>query len=249
MSNKKGGYKIVSLKNLDLLTESLVIVGVFLALSDSHGKTIMLDDIVIDGEEKKSAYVHAEKIDDKIVIKNLYGYDLSIDDEDSVVVTENADGIELPKPTAEDNGSIVGVSIQGKYVLKPSVEEQVAQAPSGTIVNVLGLDSEGGLVKGTISGGTKLYLHRYVSDYKELRIISTSSEAINPQHFSLNKSNHIVYATYTPNNSAENANYFRIIYGNRPAGTFYLYYLDISDSLTLAHVEPPTVTETEIVQL
>ena len=37
--------------------------------------------------------------------------------------------------------------------------QNVEDAPSGTIVNALGLDSNGDLVKGTISGGTKLYQH------------------------------------------------------------------------------------------
>ena len=40
--------------------------------------------------------------------------------------------------------------------IAPNVEDAV----SGTIQDVLGLNSEGKLVKGTVSGGTKLYLHK-----------------------------------------------------------------------------------------
>ena len=38
--------------------------------------------------------------------------------------------------------------------------QNVEDAPSGTIADALGLDSNGKLVKGTISGGTKLYKHQ-----------------------------------------------------------------------------------------
>ena len=40
--------------------------------------------------------------------------------------------------------------------------QNVEDAPSGTIADALGLDSEGDLVKGTISGGTKLYKHTII---------------------------------------------------------------------------------------
>lgn len=43
---------------------------------------------------------------------------------------------------------------QIKGLAKTSVED----ASSGTLNQVLGLDSDGGLVKGTIEGGTKIYL-------------------------------------------------------------------------------------------
>ena len=39
--------------------------------------------------------------------------------------------------------------------------QNVEDAPDGTINKALGLDSNGGLVKGTISGGTKLYKHSF----------------------------------------------------------------------------------------
>lgn len=54
-------------------------------------------------------------------------------------------------------------------------------APSGTIAEVLGLDSEGKLVKGSV-GGTKLYLHKfYVSadgSVFSLKVISTDNTPI-----------------------------------------------------------------------
>ena len=45
------------------------------------------------------------------------------------------------------------------YSKSEETEVDVSKAESGTIASALGLDSEGKLVKGTISGGTKLYKH------------------------------------------------------------------------------------------
>ena len=164
---KKGGYKIVSLHKIDLLGEDLVLAGLYLALINSYDKPIMLSDINIDGEIKKDALVQAEKGQNKVTIKNLYGYDLEISNEDAITVAPSPDGIELPVPSAEDDGRIVGVNVEGKYVLKPSVEDQIGQAPAGTINKVLGLDEDGELVKGDApaSGGTKLYKHEINSDF------------------------------------------------------------------------------------
>lgn len=161
--SKKGGYKIVSLGGLDLLDENLSLKGLYDALKVSYDKPILLTGIVIDGEKKKDALVQANEGANKIIIKNLYGYDLEVAKSgDAITVSESPDGIELPIPTPEDDEKIVGVNVQGKYVLKPSVKEQVESASSGTIQDVLGLDSGGKLVKGAISGGTKFYKHSIV---------------------------------------------------------------------------------------
>ena len=134
---KKGGYKIVSLHKIDLLGESLVLAGIYLALINSYDKPIMLSDINIDGEIKKDALVQAEKGQNKVTIKNLYGYDLEISNEDAINVSESSIGIELPIPTPEDDDKIVGVNVEGKYVLKaPSALPYVRKmtAPSSTIL-------------------------------------------------------------------------------------------------------------------
>lgn len=38
-------------------------------------------------------------------------------------------------------------------------KNKIEQVPSGTIVNVIGIDESGNIVKGTISSGTKIYVH------------------------------------------------------------------------------------------
>ena len=49
-------------------------------------------------------------------------------------------------------------------------------APSGTIQDALGLDSAGKLVKGTISGGTKLYLHTLTLNNSSARLKLLTSD-------------------------------------------------------------------------
>ena len=56
---------------------------------------------------------------------------------------------------------------QIKELADERVETLVEGAESGTIQDVLGLDSDGGLVKGTISGGTKLYQHKFSLTFSE----------------------------------------------------------------------------------
>ena len=136
MKSRKGGYKLVSLQLVELTTmESLT--GLYGAIVNSHDKPLLISDIVIDGERKNNVYCRAEKGTNKYTIKNVYGYDIEVTNADAVEVTENADGIELPKPTPEDDGSIVGVNVQGKYVLKPNPLGESTQADNGKVLEVI----------------------------------------------------------------------------------------------------------------
>lgn len=57
----KGGYKIVSFKNLDLTTENGVIVdGVYQAIANPFKKQLMLADVNIKGETQTECFVIAE---------------------------------------------------------------------------------------------------------------------------------------------------------------------------------------------
>ena len=120
MPSKKGGYKLVSLGGLDLTGENLSLKGLYNALKLSYGKVILLCGIIINSVVKKDAFVQAEEEDEVINIKHVYGYNLSVDSDDSITVEVDSEGIELPVPTAEDDGKIVGVNVLGKYVLKPA---------------------------------------------------------------------------------------------------------------------------------
>lgn len=159
MSDKKGGYRLVSLKLIELSTMTAC-AGLYQAIESSHDKPLCLCDILVSGAKKNNVYVTAIKGTNKYTLKNVYGYDIEVTNADAVEVTPNADGIELPAPSVASAGKIVGVSEEGKYELEDApVNPEDAQ--SGTIQDALGLDSQGKLVKGAVSGGTKLYRHTF----------------------------------------------------------------------------------------
>lgn len=69
--------------------------------------------------------------------------------------------------------------------VKALAKEEVESASSGTLADVLGLDSGGNLVKGAVSGGVKLYLHTVVINddtINKLTLISTRNNAIDTQN-------------------------------------------------------------------
>ena len=63
---------------------------------------------------------------------------------------------------------VIGAELESGGDIEQAIDEvNPANAESGTIVDVLGLDSDGKVVKGAVSGGgTKIYKHSvYVTDY------------------------------------------------------------------------------------
>lgn len=136
MSDKKGGYRLVSLKLIELSTMTAC-AGLYQAIESSHDKPLCLCDILVSGAKKNNVYITAIKGTNKYTLKNVYGYDIEVTNADAVEVSENADGIELPKPTPEDDGSLVGVNVQGKYVLKPNPLGEATQADNGKVLEVI----------------------------------------------------------------------------------------------------------------
>ena len=188
--SKKGGYKIVSLGGLDLLDENLSLKGLYDALKVSYGKPILLTGIVIDGELKKDALVQANEGANKIAIKNLYGYDLEIAKSgDAITVAPSPDGIELPVPEPEDNGKVVKVDAEGKYVLGDDASGMANPMTSANDLIVggtngapsrLAVGTEGQILKVGSSGlewgnpsggGTQLYLYEIDTTVDEVRYL------------------------------------------------------------------------------
>ena len=112
MPNKKGGYKIVSLKNINLLGVSLNLAGLYKALNDSYGKPIQLCDIKFGTVAKKDAFVLVEKLDAGVKINDLYGYDILVESDDDITVTANPQ--ELPATASATAGQILGLDAQKK---------------------------------------------------------------------------------------------------------------------------------------
>lgn len=121
MPNKKGGYKIVSLKGLDLTDDSLELAGLYDALLVSYNKPILLSDINIDGEIKKNALVQVEVTDDGIKINDVYGYDILVEEDDDIVVTANPH--ELPSIGSASIGQILKLDSDKKPVWANETKE------------------------------------------------------------------------------------------------------------------------------
>lgn len=122
------------------------------------------------------------------------------------------------------------------YVVIPSeetVDEKVAEvpnveeAPSGTIASVLGLDSNGDVVKGTVSAGTKFYLHTIAYTISgapggTIRIVNNSNEP-----FTINSES--IEATFMKYNIDSNTVVLKI--GKPfPAATFWVVYQFIKNA-------------------
>lgn len=99
--NFKGGYKIVSLYGNDLTSaDPFTIDGLYASLENSYKKPILVTEIVIDGEKEQDAYAVVKKNDSGYSIE-VYGYALTVTDEDSVTsealpeITSIGSGLDL----------------------------------------------------------------------------------------------------------------------------------------------------------
>lgn len=79
-----GGYKIIDLQNKSITGTGTVIAGVYEALEGNYGKAILVENCNINGEERTpSAFVVPKIVDDKYQF-TVYGYSITIDDDDTV---------------------------------------------------------------------------------------------------------------------------------------------------------------------
>lgn len=123
--NLKGGYQIISLAMVNLLASGgNTIKGIYNKIEGSYKKPILLEGINIGGAEKHAIYVIPEVSGDDYILKGVYGYDITIDDDDKVTV--EAIGINgwehLPSTyTVEENAKWeepVEISDAGLYIIK-----------------------------------------------------------------------------------------------------------------------------------
>ena len=99
---------------------------------------------------------------------------------DTNIVDVTDDTVTVPVSEVADAGKVIQVGSTGEYELG-ELPPDVENAQSGTIQDVLGLDASGKLVKGAVSGGTKLYMHKIrltKGDVSEIYIISNSNTEI-----------------------------------------------------------------------
>ena len=108
--------------------------------------------------------------------------------------------------------------------------QNVEDAPDGTINKALGLDTNGDLVKGTISGGTKLYKHRLKANYQSTQVIlilyTNNKEQINNLTKLYNALFSVIYG-YEISDSGDN---FMSILINTPVGEPFIAFSYFSTS-------------------
>lgn len=92
-TNKKGGYKIIDLKGIDL-RDGGTISGIYESIEGSYRKPILLTGIVIDEVEKNDVFVIPTLSGYDFVFENIYGLDITINDENEIS-SESHDRIKL----------------------------------------------------------------------------------------------------------------------------------------------------------
>ena len=82
----KGGYKIIDLKDNDVIKNDVVIEGIYETIKDNYGKPLLISGIVIDGIKKDDVYTQVNKIGDYYTF-TLYNYKLSVSNTNVVSTT------------------------------------------------------------------------------------------------------------------------------------------------------------------
>lgn len=116
MKNVRGGYILISLDMIDISDDDSVIEIDFSRLTESK-KSIRLCNINVGGEHKPDIDIKPDFGEDTIILSDVYGYDLIVSDDNSVLISEHRSAYELPIPEVSDAGKTIIVDSEGKYGL------------------------------------------------------------------------------------------------------------------------------------
>ncbi len=81
----KGGYQIIDLLENDI-TSASSIDGLYEALEGNHRKPVLLTHINVSDVEKSDIYVMPEVSGSSYVLRNVYGYDITVNSDDTISV-------------------------------------------------------------------------------------------------------------------------------------------------------------------
>ena len=152
----KGGYILISLALIPLVAEATLQID-YDRITRTK-KHIVLTGIKVADTVMPDLVVKPIFGNGKITFSDVYGYDIVVSSNNNAVVSEH----------------------ESEEV--PNVEE----APSGTIVDALGLDEDGKVVKGVMPETVKLYQHDLVDgDYNEFIVLSLNPTPISATGTSL----------------------------------------------------------------
>lgn len=186
--NLKGGYKIISLMAITLiagaidddrtaitdegilnqldslkeyLDDSKQLKPILLRVKDSGNEVVMANLSKKTGED--IFYINADLVDASLNIMVKFAQDEETleyyIDEAGYLYIADVDKVAGEVAKAEEGTIVDTLGLDEDGGLVKGIIPNVENAEDGTIVDVLGLDGNGKLVKGTISGGTKLYKH------------------------------------------------------------------------------------------
>lgn len=86
MKNYKGGYKLISLNSVSLVTKTTATVnGIYHDIESNYNKPLMFCDIVLGGVERPNVYASVTVNNDKFVV-SLYGLTLTISSDNKISV-------------------------------------------------------------------------------------------------------------------------------------------------------------------
>lgn len=86
---KKGGYKIIDLKDNDLKTSEtngITIDGLYEAIENSYRKPLLLSGLVIEGVEKNDVFVNPSVSGGDYTLET-YGYTITVTSDDNVKIS------------------------------------------------------------------------------------------------------------------------------------------------------------------
>lgn len=90
--SRKGGYKIINLKNKDFTDGPFTIKGIYDRIENNYGKPLLLSGIVIDGVEKDDVFIEV-KVKSSAFVIVVYDYKLTINAEDVVTLESVLDPV------------------------------------------------------------------------------------------------------------------------------------------------------------
>ena len=128
----KGGYKIVSLLNIDI-TSDFTIPGIYDDIKDSHGKPILVSEINVGGEKMNDAYTIVKQDNTDYIIE-VYGYSLTIASDDSVTVASLPEITSIGEGLTLEDGELSATASGGKvYFHSISLKEKVGTTFRATV--------------------------------------------------------------------------------------------------------------------
>lgn len=157
LKNLRGGYKLIPLL-ISLAVGSVTVDKVYNSIKSTK-KRIVLTGLSIDGELKNDISVDVIEEEDGLHINNVYGYDLLIKSDDSIVISEY---VVTGKLYLHELG------LNDESNVYPKITAQIISSISSKVTDIAGVKAL--LDKGALcSGSINLLSYQYVKNTSKLQ--------------------------------------------------------------------------------